>query len=349
MSKKPTVATPDISSASNLNPFVMAVHVILWLFFGSLVFSASWALYEKPEAIVRTVLVIGFNLGLFYLFYLKIVPHFLDGQDREKSLLAAVAAILAYIILRVKFESALPQRDFLLLIDYRSRFPEGAIFFSAIGLSGSASLLRMIITHQQRHTKDVEAAKSKVDSELDLLKSQMSPHFLFNTINNIYALVLEKSEQAPDALLRLSDLLRYLLYESDSKVELGKEVAALNTFAELYALRSEEKLNVRLSVEAPPETLVEPLLLIPLWENAFKHSGVGVQAEAWIEAKLWIEGGYLKFQVRNSLSQLTSHDDVGGIGLHNLRRRLQLVYPAKGKLGIGRRGDAFEALLEVPS
>jgi LytS/YehU family sensor histidine kinase len=184
--------------------------------------------------------------------------------------------------------------------------------------------------------------------ELALLRSQINPHFLFNTLNNIYSLVYKKSEDAPEAVMKMSSIMRYMLYDATTdKVLLEKEIEYLKSFIELEKLRLRHKDFVDLNISGNVEGhTIAPMLLIPFVENAFKHGSRNVSTSG-IKINLSVEPDQIRFVVRNYLRKNTiiNEDQVGGIGLSNIRRRLNLLYPGKHQLEISSREDLFNVQL----
>lgn len=183
---------------------------------------------------------------------------------------------------------------------------------------------------QEKERKEME--KQQLISELSFLKSQVNPHFLFNSLNGIYALAMKKSDKTPEAVLQLSDLMRHMLYESDKeKVALEKEVEYLQNYIHLQQLRlpSEVQVNFQAEGELHGKTIA-PMLFIPFVENAFKH---GVDSRGGnIQIKIQVKGNILSFDMMNRISQAQNKDTVSGIGLANVRKRLDLLYPSRYKL-----------------
>ncbi len=181
-------------------------------------------------------------------------------------------------------------------------------------------------------------------SELALLRSQVNPHFLFNTLNNIYSLVYQKSEDAPAAVMKLSSIMRYMLYDATTdKVLLEKEIEYLQSFIELQKLRIRDRDFVELHVSGLKEgKTIAPMLLIPFVENAFKHcskTGTG----PGIKIVLDTDPKYIRFTVSNRVKSDPSanKDTVGGIGINNIRRRLNLLYPGKHILNFSQSESFF--------
>lgn len=194
--------------------------------------------------------------------------------------------------------------------------------------------------------------KEKVETELKFLKAQIHPHFLFNTLNSIYSLSLEKSPKTPDAVLGLSKFLDYMLYEcNDRLITVEKEWEQLMNLVALERLRYGEQLTITTSIkEDNKESLIPPLLLLPFVENAFKHGADNLISDSWINIELQLENQQLQFLVENSRASSESNDVLDGdknIGLKNVKRRLELFFPNKHKLKIMEESDSFLVRLEI--
>lgn len=203
---------------------------------------------------------------------------------------------------------------------------------------------------KQKEKEAAEFRSEKLEAEMKFLKSQFNPHFLFNALNNVYALTVIKSDKAPDNLLKLSGMLRYVLYDCKADtVPLGKEIEYLHHFIDLHLLKDSRGLNVRVSLDdSRPDLKVAPMLFIPFVENAFKHSRIEDLANGWIEIQLRILPDGVQFSVKNSLPKNPStKDSVGGIGLENVQRQLELLYPNRHSLAIEKKADAFCVDLKV--
>lgn len=196
-------------------------------------------------------------------------------------------------------------------------------------------LIRFAIEWYDSSKKRDELILQNKESELTLLRSQINPHFLFNTLNNIYSLVYTKSEEAPSALLKLSEIMRYMFNDANiEKVSLDKDIIYLRSYIELQQLRLSSKEFVKFNITGNIENqLIAPMLLITFVENAFKHSDKKIEGVG-ININLLIENDKLFFDVMNYCKG-TNEDfisDSNGIGLNNVKRRLQLIYPDKHTL-----------------
>lgn len=192
--------------------------------------------------------------------------------------------------------------------------------------------------------------QAALQAELSALKGQVHPHFLFNTLNNLYALTLNNSPRSPQVVMGLSEMLRYILYECNAdRVPLNKEILMLQQFTDLEKLRYEERLDLTFNITGDTaQKMIAPLLMLPLVENAFKHGTSESMGDAWINISINIIGDNLQLKISNSKPDITNAGKYEGhIGLQNLQKRLDLLYPAAHKLKILDDEDAFLAVLEV--
>ncbi len=198
----------------------------------------------------------------------------------------------------------------------------------------------------QQEKQDLE--REKLQAELKYLKAQINPHFLFNTLNNLYALTLKKSDDAPEMVLKLSEIMRYMLHDSNERVvTLTAEINYLQNYIGLQQIRQLDRTDIRFTLNQEPNgQLIAPLLLIPFIENSFKHGADGLQP-SWIHIDVKLEGTRLEFKVSNS-KPVKPHNTVShGIGLENVRSRLELLYPGKHKLTIDDAADYYLTELKL--
>ena len=203
-----------------------------------------------------------------------------------------------------------------------------------------------IIADQLAKEKETENLKT----ELSLLRSQVSPHFMFNVLNNMVSLARKKSDQLEPSLIKLSSLMRYMLYETDEeKVSLEKETEYLQSYIDLQEQRFGKKVAINVTMCQPDNTYdIEPMLLIPFVENAFKH-GTGLIENAHIGIELKAEKNILNFSVSNRYNpaSVDVKDKASGIGLVNVQRRLELLHPGTHRLYITKDNDLFTVSLKI--
>lgn len=303
--------------------------------------------------LVGIILVVWTNMEL-------LLPRLFFRNKQVAYVLAGLALLLAIVWL-VDWELA-PWADYFHRPQPRGRggdhdglsprqwiriLSEAMPYFTA--LIGSA--LFEIAAYARRKEKEMAVLRSeKLESELKFLKSQVNPHFLFNALNNIYTLSVLKSDAAPDNLLKLSAMLRYVLYDcKEATVPLGKEIEYLRHFIALNLLKDSRGMNVKTMLdESRPHLRIAPMLFIPFVENAFKHSKVEDLANGWMDIQLKTEENAVILEVKNSLpKEGFTKNEAGGIGLENVRRQLELLYPGRHELRIGKTERAFEVYLKI--
>ncbi|MEO6330264.1 MAG: histidine kinase [Ginsengibacter sp.] len=215
----------------------------------------------------------------------------------------------------------------------------------------SASIAYQLIRDKQKTDKlGKEKETENLKTELSLLRSQVSPHFMFNVLNNMVSLARKKSDLLEPSLIKLSSLMRYMLYETEEeKVSLEKEIDYLHSYIDLQQQRFGKKLNLNVSLDVGDDQYqIEPMLLIPFVENAFKH-GTGLIEGGTIQIDLTAEKNILKFNVRNKYDPTSTDikDDSSGIGLNNVSRRLNLLYSKKHHLTITKNDNWFIVSLHI--
>jgi LytS/YehU family sensor histidine kinase len=197
----------------------------------------------------------------------------------------------------------------------------------------------------------IRSEKEKLETELKFLKSQVNPHFLFNALNNIYSLSVMQAPQTPESIMQLSEILRYMVYDSNEElVPLKSEINYIKNFVDLKLLKDSRGMDVQLQVpDTPPELRMAPLLFIPFVENAFKHSKIENLREGYIRIKLSVTDQALVLNVVNSIPENDfTKDEVGGVGLENIKKRLELLYPGdQHQLTIQQTNDRFNVNLRI--
>jgi LytS/YehU family sensor histidine kinase len=212
----------------------------------------------------------------------------------------------------------------------------------------------LVVVHQffiqMKESKQLEI--DKIKNELNFLKAQFQPHFLFNTLNNIYSLTFDNSQLAGKSILQLSGLLRYVLYESDSeKVDLQKEINHLKEYIELEKIRFASRMELSFNISGnTSDKKIIPILLIPFLENAFKHASNKLDEKIWVTIDLIIKEDNLSFTVENSVfpeGKTRMPHSYSGIGLENLKRRLSLLYK-NYTLNHKQMENSYHAYLMIP-
>ncbi|UOG74380.1 sensor histidine kinase [Hymenobacter tibetensis] len=329
----------------------------LWFTRAGLYYTAP----QSPGLFWRNALLADLlDCALFYLNYGVLQPRLFKSRRGLTYLGSVVGALLLFAALRVVLSVALNegiqqgQRTLnlaahaQLLLAYHVPLG-GLILLLSAGLRLAGDYLR-----ERENRRELERQHTR--TELSLLKTQLQPHFLFNTLNNIYSLTLHASPQAPEAVMRLAELMRYQLYDStDDLVPLAKEIRHLQGFLALQLLRlppDEADEVLPFTVLLPPGAeyarRLPPMLLLPLVENAFKHGDLAARP---LVARLRLQlepNGHLVFSVLNYCTDNTAAATApGGVGLVNLRRRLELLYPGRHRLTVAATPTEYQVKLEV--
>jgi LytS/YehU family sensor histidine kinase len=210
--------------------------------------------------------------------------------------------------------------------------------------------LRVLERQSKFEKMQEEMERAKLNAELALLKNQISPHFFFNTLNNIYSLSTTNPEDSRTAILKLSKMMRYLLYDSeDGDTKLSNEIELITSYIDLMKLRLEESFNLRVKIPDEYEDFrIPPLLFIPFIENAFKH-GVSFREDSFIDIYMTTTDNTIIFRCLNSISGSATETGLesSGIGLNNVRKRLDLLFPGKYDLQLNKTESTFEVLLKI--
>ena len=288
----------------------------------------------------------GFILIVYSLVYF-LIPRYLIN----KKYIQFFAGLLVVLVICSGYSWLIQ-----LKLSANSAFPgytmtTGRTILPFIHVAGIAISINLLNHWYQQKQKTTEVQKEKIAAELDLLKSQIHPHFLFNTLNNLYSYSLDNSEKVPEIILKLSNLLRFMIYESDvAYIPLDKEISLLRQYIELEQLRYSDRLDISFTINGDLSNKeIAPLLLLPFLENAFKH-GISHQIDqCWISFDLRVSGSSLYFKLINSKDKDETYGftEASGLGLQNVKRRLELLYPGKYKLETLEKEEIFIVDLEL--
>jgi two-component system, LytTR family, sensor kinase len=322
-------------------------HILAWV----LLFSLPLLFRREPDqthinwkAVInaRSLIFDSCCVFFFYLNLLVLIPRYLNRK--KIGLYITLVAILflgfMYAINIVPMEghkeSGFRRENFFAIFPYLFIWAMSTVYWFVTDKIKIEQLMK-------------EKENENLKTELSFLRSQVSPHFLFNVLNNMVAMARLKSEQLEPSLIRLSGLMRYMLYESDeTRVSLQRETEYVNSYIELQKIRYAKSLIIRTEIDLGDNQLIEPMLLIPFIENAFKH-GTGNVTDAVIDITLKISDGLIDFRVKNKYDPANEEikDTVAGIGLPNVIRRLNLLYNQKHILTINKENDWFTVSLQI--
>lgn len=305
---------------------------------------------------------LAFMLVAFYMNYLIIVPRLYFRKNRTWFFIVLfLFAILLLSLFQFLYDlvdfDALRSAD---MQEFRRPIPKSRFglhprmidnFFLTVLVLGFST--GMAIMQRQKHNeiKHKEIEKARMDTELAFLKNQISPHFFFNSLNNIYALIAIDGPKAQQAVEKLSGLMRYLIYESDTKmISLQKEFEFTRNYIDLMQQRLSSKVKLDVNIISDvPDIEIPPLIFIPFIENAFKH-GVSYREPSHISIGLKTEADSIVFECSNSVAQQKEQEanKEGGVGIQNIRKRLELIYGEAARLNMKKENNTFSVLLELP-
>jgi two-component system, LytTR family, sensor kinase len=329
--------------------YTILIHILVWVAF----LLVPLIFIESATGRERFMLMGWFQqllmAGYFYYNFLFLIPRFLLRKKIGIYFMMLLAGLLAISGLNVVFAlttSGLIEHHHPFNFWRTAFFP----FYPAVMAFALSSSLRITMEWFKNERQKKEMESEKLASELAFLKSQVNPHFLFNILNNICSLARKKSDETESAIIKLSQIMRYMLQDSkDEKVNLDKEVEYLESYIELQRLRLPGSVKIDFTVDGKPELLsVEPMLFIPFVENAFKH-GVSYQDPSEISIRLTCQGEKISFSVENNIAQRHGApvEQGSGIGLKNVRRRLELLYPGSHHLLISNDGSRYIVNLDI--
>lgn len=278
-----------------------------------------------------------------------VVPRYLKSSRWHVFVLWVLVVAVFVFFARLKWE------EMLIYLQSGERFdmPVNKLLKNIIrdyAIIALAVCINIIGDYRKNQRQNEQLAKAKAEAEIKLLKGQLHPHFLFNSLNNIYSLALMKSDLTADSILKLTELLDYLVYRANlDKVALSKEVQLLENYVDLEKLRYGEKLNVEMDIALHNDGVqVAPLILLPFAENCFKHGGPGADGLFRIRIKLHSDDQRLHFEITNSKKKRRENNPVnGGVGLENIRQRLTLLYPNRHKLNISDEAETYGVKLVI--
>jgi LytS/YehU family sensor histidine kinase len=304
---------------------------------------------EQERFLRATLLSLPILMGATYFLALYVVPRYLVPNRWFWFLLWCVVVALLVFYSRIKWQELVNylRSDQYFPVPVNKMLKNIIRDYSIIAL---ALCIYIIGDYRRKQKQNETLIKAKAEAEIKLLKGQLHPHFLFNSLNNIYSLALSKSDLTADSILKLTELLDYLVYRaSKDKVPLGKEVQLLENYLGLEQLRYGEKLQVQQQIFVQNEDqAIAPLLLLPFAENCFKHGGVGEDGLFRINLDLYSDLKKLQFRLHNSKRKKPlPGSQSGGVGLENIQKRLTLLYPERHRLQIENKADSYEVHLEI--
>ncbi|WP_316840889.1 sensor histidine kinase [Pedobacter gandavensis] len=349
----------------------VALHLVMWLTYGifvelGLILSHKVSFYSSLFFLLHRITL---NAVLFYLFFYWIVPQFIRRRKITVAVLLTfgllyISEIIQYLgmmltyhygevdspIMKIQFEK-MAEHGFFYIFSFKNII--GDLIFIIASLS-PFFCIKILVDILKLAYKRTQLEKEKAQMEINFLKSQLNPHFLFNTLNSLYILNMKKDKVASDLILELSETLRYTLYESNTEqVKLDRELDFLENYVKLESVRYPVHTRIEFNCErsAVGALNISPLLTFPFIENAFKH-GLGTSLkDAWIEIHSSVVGNTFHFNIRNSKNDENNGTQLkeyaGGIGVSNTKKRLALLYPGKHILEIVNTPNEYSIELMI--
>jgi sensor histidine kinase YesM len=301
-----------------------------------------------PNFFVCSAVRVTLLIALAWLNIHWLIPHHLLRRKYSSYFGLVFLLIIAYLLIQSLYDHYLfgyvlgPNKNVHLSTSLIYNFTHTSLYLLLI-----VALKFSIDWYEQKKLLQ-DAEVGKLQAEVNYLRSQVNPHFLFNALNNLYALTIKKSDKAPDVVLKLSELMEYMLYESDEAyVPLDREIKYLGNYLELEKIRQGNQADISLTIDGDTDNCrIPPFLLLPLVENAFKHGISKAARHAYVHISICVDK-MLEVNIKNNKLNFQRPEQNGGIGLFNLKKRLELLYPGKHVLQIFNQPTEYRVLLKI--
>lgn len=329
------------------------LHVLFWV--AHVVFYATlWGSFEenyKQTFFEQLIFLPGQLIFTYFVLYFLLPRYILAGQYTAFIIIFlissfAVGTLQRYIAFQIDYPLYYPEA----LKDPFFYFPKIVKFFVGIYPVVFAALTIKLLKYWYANQQAQQVlTKEKLEAELKFLKTQIHPHFLFNTLNNLYALTLKKSEKAPEMVLKLSELINYMLYECVAdEVPLNKEVKFIQNYISIEKMRYGDKLEVDVRVQGDTaSSRLAPMIILPFVENCFKHGASEELQQGWVTVQIEASPETILIKVENSKAHTENNHNGTGIGVQNVKRRLSLLYPNRHELKILDGKETFLVILTI--
>jgi len=306
------------------------------------------------NSVLMTVVHMALVYGIIYYF----LPRYLSKLSNKVGLTGLLFVFIVFIgcfnylnflmtfsiSTRMGYFTTMPDMAYIIPLWIRQ------IIFNYPTVVGFALAIKLLKRWYSKQQETQIIIREKINAELQLLKSQVHPHFLFNTLNNIYSFILNGSDKAPGMIKKPSSLLNYILHDCNQQlVSLEKELSMIQDYIALEQVRYGERLNLSMHIQgSPKDKMISPLLLIPFVENSFKHGTSRMLIHPWVKLDIYVERDFLEFKISNNKPEQQSNGlGKKGIGLNNVKKRLDLLYPATHTLNIVENEMSFDVFLRV--
>jgi len=326
-----------------------ALQIVFWL----LIFIINLALtpmhrFDSGQVLFEFFCVL-FYIFLFYLNILYLFPGFYESK-RVRYFLISIGLLFTGVIFLHIFNSLWEEphgHDRLFKLSAILNVFKQIMWMMLVFLSGTIYSIQKQLN--QQITRHKQVMEEKLQTELQLLKAQINPHFLFNALNNIYSLTFMQSEKAPESVLKLSEMLRYVIEDcNNEKVPVKNEIAYINSYIDFYKMKVPEERDIIFSGETENADIrIAPMLLIPFVENSFKYSRIEEDKAGYIHLDLIEKGGKMTFTIKNTIFTGRTILAGSGRGIVNVKQRLDIIYPGRYKLSAGQSENVFSVELII--
>jgi two-component system, LytTR family, sensor kinase len=327
------------------------LHILFWAYaaFSDYHIKSTYSKFPEHNFLPEVLTFIGFQILCVYVVVAHLLPRLFYRQK--------IILFFVFMLLTIGVIAAIYTVFTWFFVDFSSAHGSGRLgivhfivfVFDTTTVVIVYTFIMLIAHYFQKERLNKELEKERLEAELDFLKAQMNPHFLFNAINSIYVLMDEDKKQSKDTLMRFSSMLRYQLYGcAHPTTSIAQEYEFLNNYIALEKIRNSENLHVTFDFSCPEsQSNIAPLLLIPFVENAFKHVSHFVDKPNFVTISATENEGRFLFTVENSFEKGRVNAEPGGIGLQNVKRRLQLLYADKHHLLIAEDEDRYAVTLNI--
>jgi len=325
-------------------------HVFFWMLVFGFWYFLRYEDYKVPGRAFTVTLIKVIDLALLiYITNYVLLPRLFYKKKYAGFILAFILLVVTSSVIKMNILGRLMHTPQLYSLsgDLKTRIYDNVLPHFFLVIAGAA--VKLMIDYSRLQQRMAETAKEKAEAELNFLKSQINPHFLFNSLNSVYFLIDKNNAEARRSLHKFSDMLRYQLYEvNGARIPVEKEISYLKDYVDLQTLRKDDRYSVTFNY-SPQVTgfSIEPLLLIPFVENAFKHVSSHPEKSNFVKLELSRSNGQFIFSAENSKETAKTTDPHSGIGLNNVKRRLELLYPEKHELNIVDENGVYKVDLKL--
>ena len=333
---------------------VVFLHLMFWCVYISfiayqIIFWQRERGYDWNRALTFASIQLAFTLTIAYLNYFFILPRFLSHKSILRYLVEFLIPFAIVIISRIYIQRFIMTADSPRAEYYNSAMFAVQVTAITLFIVIFVGMLRFAVDWFELEAKKKEMQNEKLMAELNFLKAQINPHFLFNTLNNLYYLAYSKSENTTEVIAKLSQMMRYMIYDSNHpKVLLTKEIEYMQSYISLEKMRLSNQVPIEFNIKGNTENLwIAPLIFITFLENAFKHGVISNNPDAWVKISISLDGKECVYTVENSKPAVKSGGEKSGIGLQNVKRRLELSYPGQHNLTIEDKPNVYFVRLNL--